>query len=47
LIEKNEVMLLPSSVYGFEGNYFRIGFARKNMPEALEKLEDFLSGSKY
>ncbi len=42
LVEKKGVMLLPSKVYDFKGNYFRIGFARKNMPEALEKLEEYL-----
>ena len=42
LAEQKSVMLLPSSVYGFPGNYFRIGFARKNMKEALEKLEEFI-----
>lgn len=43
LVEKNGVMLLPASVYDFEGNFFRIGFARKNMPEALVQLNKFLS----
>ena len=42
LVEEKEVMLLPASVYGFHGNYFRIGFARKNMNGALGKLEEFL-----
>ncbi len=42
LVEEKEVMLLPASVYGFPGNYFRIGFARKNMKEGLEKLVEFL-----
>jgi len=42
LVEKKGVMLLPSKVYDFKGNYFRVGFARRNMPEALEKLEEYL-----
>ena len=42
LVEQKSVMLLPSSAYNFPGNYFRIGFARKNMKEALEKLEEFI-----
>lgn len=42
LIEKEDTMLLPSSVYGFEGNFFRIGFARKNLIKGLEKLELFI-----
>ncbi len=44
LVEQKSVMLLPSSVYNFPGNGFRIGFARKNMKEALEKLEEFVAG---
>jgi len=42
LVEKNGVMLLPASVYDFDGNFFRIGFARKNMPDALDKLKEYL-----
>lgn len=42
LVEKKGVMLLPASVYDYEGNNFRIGFGRKNMPEALTKLEEYL-----
>jgi aspartate/methionine/tyrosine aminotransferase len=47
LREKKGVMLLPSSVLGFPGNHFRIGFGRKNMPEVLEKLTDFVSEMGY
>ena len=36
------VLLLPGSVYGHPGNHFRIGFARKNMPEALSHFEEYL-----
>jgi len=43
LIEKEGVLLLPSDQYDFEGNNFRIGFARKNMPEALDKLEKYIN----
>lgn len=41
IIQKN-VLLMPSSIYDYEGNYFRIGFGRKNMPECLDKLKEFL-----
>jgi aspartate/methionine/tyrosine aminotransferase len=43
LVEKKGVMLLPADQYDFEGNNFRIGFARKNMPEALTKLEEYIT----
>ena len=42
LVEKKGVMLLPCDVYDYPGKFFRLGFGRKNMPEALEKLEEFL-----
>lgn len=40
LIEK-EVLLMPGSIFDIVGNYFRIGFGRDNMPEALEKFQEF------
>jgi aspartate/methionine/tyrosine aminotransferase len=43
LIEVKGVLLLPGSVYDHPGNHFRIGFGRKNMPEALGRLEEYLS----
>ncbi len=42
LVDKKGVMLLPADVYGFKGNYFRIGFGRRNMTQALDKLEDYI-----
>ncbi|MBA4117672.1 MAG: aminotransferase [Candidatus Puniceispirillum sp.] len=42
LIEKQNVLLMPASVYDFPGNYFRIGFGRVNMPACLEQLHAFL-----
>jgi hypothetical protein len=35
-------MLLPATVYDYEGNNFRIGFGRKNTQEALQKLEEYI-----
>lgn len=42
LLEKKGALLLPPQVYDFSGNHFRIGFARQNMPEGLEKLEEYI-----
>ncbi|MBY8988554.1 MAG: aminotransferase class I/II-fold pyridoxal phosphate-dependent enzyme [Candidatus Lokiarchaeota archaeon] len=42
LLKKKSVLLLPSTNYDYGDRHFRIGFGRKNMPEALQKLEDFL-----
>ena len=44
LVEKEGVLLLPGSTYGHPGNNFRIGFGRRNLPEALERLERFMTG---
>jgi hypothetical protein len=35
-------MLLPGSVYDDVNNHFRLGLGRKNLPKAVERLEDFL-----
>lgn len=42
LIAKKGVMLVPASQFNYTENNFRIGFARKNMPEALGKFEEYL-----
>jgi aspartate/methionine/tyrosine aminotransferase len=41
LVEEEGVMLLPGSVYGHPGNHFRLGFGRRDFPEALERLDRF------
>ena len=52
LAEEEGVMLLPGTAYGYEtdgakgsagGNHFRLGFGRKNFPEALGRLENFVT----
>jgi len=42
LVNKKGVLLLPSTVYDFGDKHFRIGFGRKNMPEALKKFEEYI-----
>lgn len=42
LLRDKGVLLLPASVYEETTNHFRIGFGRKNMPEALREMEKFL-----
>ncbi len=41
-VKNHGVMLLPASTFDFKGNFFRIGFGRKNMPSALKKFEKSL-----
>jgi aspartate/methionine/tyrosine aminotransferase len=43
LVQQEGVLLLPGSVYDFPGEHFRLGFGRSSMPEALERLERFLT----
>lgn len=42
LIAKKGVLLLPGNVYETNGNYFRMGYGRKNFKEALAKLEEYI-----
>jgi aspartate/methionine/tyrosine aminotransferase len=42
LATKAGVLLLPGTLFEDEGNHFRIGFGRKNLPEAVEALENYL-----
>jgi aspartate/methionine/tyrosine aminotransferase len=42
LVESAGVLLLPGSVYGDRTGRFRIGFGRRNMPEALETLNAYI-----
>jgi aspartate/methionine/tyrosine aminotransferase len=42
LLKAESTLLMPASVYSYPDNYFRIGFGRTNMPEALNRLERFL-----
>ncbi len=42
LLDKKGVLLAPGSQFSFSGRHFRLGFGRKNMPEALEKFSEYL-----
>jgi len=44
LVKKAGVLLLPGSVYDDSRNHFRLGLGRKNLPQAVQRLEEFLSG---
>lgn len=43
LLEKKGVLLTPGQHYDYSDSYVRLGFGRKNMPEALERLSDYMS----
>ena len=46
LVTSSGVLLLPGTMYDHPGNHFRLGFARRNMPQALAQLENFLDEHK-
>ncbi len=41
LVQAEGVLLVPGSQFGYPGNYFRIGFGRADLPEALDGLQSF------
>jgi aspartate/methionine/tyrosine aminotransferase len=41
LVHDTGVLIMPGSVFADPDDHFRIGFGRKNMPEALKRLEAY------
>jgi aspartate/methionine/tyrosine aminotransferase len=39
LVAEQGVLLLPGRVYGYGAGRFRLGFGRRNLPEAVERLD--------
>ena len=42
LVRRAGVLLLPGTMYADSGSHFRMGLGRKNLPQAVAKLEAFL-----
>ena len=42
LVHQAGVLLLPGTAYDDSENHFRLGLGRRNLPQAVEKLESFL-----
>jgi aspartate/methionine/tyrosine aminotransferase len=42
IVRETGVLLLPGTLYDHRGNHFRVGFARRNMPDALARLAAYL-----
>jgi len=42
LIKQKGVALMPASVYDFPGNFFRMGFGRKNFSQGLARFAEYL-----
>jgi len=43
LVKDVGVLLLPGTMYDDLHNHFRLGLGRKNLPQAVERLEEYLS----
>ncbi len=43
VVREAGVLLLPGTMYDDTGNHFRVGLGRKNLPQAVERLEEYLS----
>src|SRR5260221_6794393 len=42
IVQETGVMILPSTVYDYNNKHFRLGFGRKNFPEALSIFEKYM-----
>ena len=43
LLEKKGVLLMPSTQFNYGTSHFRIGFGRKNLPDALQHFDNFMT----
>ena len=44
LVKEAGILLLPGAYYGYDPAYFRIGYGRANMAEALSRLDEWMDG---
>ena len=42
LLAAQNVMVVPGDLFGHAGNHFRVGLGRRNLPEALERVQRYL-----
>ena len=42
VVREAGVLLLPGTMYDDTGNHFRVGLGRKNLPQAVERLEMYI-----
>ena len=46
LLQQFGVLILPSAIYDDNSNHFRISFARRSLPQVLEKFVQFIEKNK-
>jgi len=46
VVRKTGILLLPGTMYDDTGNHFRVGLGRKNLPKAVERIEEYLSNQR-
>jgi aspartate/methionine/tyrosine aminotransferase len=46
LVRNAGVLLLPGTMYDDSGSHFRLGLGRKNLPQAVERLEEYLKNKR-
>ena len=42
VLKQKDVMIVPGSMFDFPGDHFRLGLGRKNFPQAMGLLEEYL-----
>jgi aspartate/methionine/tyrosine aminotransferase len=42
VLEQQDVMIVPGSMFDFPENYFRIGLGRKDFSQAIERVRDYM-----
>ena len=47
IVNETEILLLPATIYGYGDSHLRFGFGRRDMPEALAGLDQWLKKSGY
>jgi aspartate/methionine/tyrosine aminotransferase len=42
VLERQGVMIVPGSIFDFPGDHFRLGLGRKNLAQALERVQEYI-----
>jgi aspartate/methionine/tyrosine aminotransferase len=47
VLDKTDMLLLPSTLFDYGMSHFRVGFGREGMPEALELFEEYVEAGSF